>query len=352
MTIKCTFIFLLLSSSLFAQDRAEDYANIKHTLEDFNLKGKVKEMTVIHSGFNYKNGKEEQQSTVARTKYIFNENGKLDTLIVFSRDSSIHNILTLSYDKQGLLTKVIDTESFYKNEGNSLRINKEMDFNYVISSDSKTPKKVASITIDEQYHKYQLIYEYDEKGQLIYVENKLTEKDNKNSQNEVEIEAFNKKYVYNKDGSLKQIKSSYNDKVDGTLDNIEYFDFDESGNLIKTHQKHLEKDEWSPPQTKTYNNQGKLLHYYEGDSTVNKLVYSHYAYYYSEDQTLLKEYYHYHGDGEFEWFKKYAYSWDEKGNWIEVKTYLKELAHHYKKEGVQVKFTFDRRDKREILYFD
>jgi hypothetical protein len=173
MTIKCTFIFLLLSSSLFAQDRAEDYANIKHTLEDFNLKGKVKEMTVIHSGFNYKNGKEEQQSTVARTKYIFNENGKLDTLIVFSRDSSIHNILTLSYDKQGLLTKVIDTESFYKNEGNSLRINKEMDFNYVISSDSKTPKKVASITIDEQYHKYQLIYEYDEKGQLIYVKTKL-----------------------------------------------------------------------------------------------------------------------------------------------------------------------------------
>jgi hypothetical protein len=58
------------------------------------------------------------------------------------------------------------------------------------------------------------------------------------------------------------------------------------------------------------------------------------------------------GDGEFEWFKRYEYAWDKYGNWIERKTFLKELAHHYKLEDENIQFSFDQRDQREIVYYE
>jgi hypothetical protein len=351
MTIKYTLIFILITSALSAQERVEDFVNVKHTLEDFELKGKVKEMTVIHTGFDNRDGKEKQNG-FARTKYIFNEIGKLDTLIIFKRDSSIYKALIISYGMQGEIKKVMDAESFTFDLDTRDEINKEMDFKYVVSSDSKMPKKVRSITIDELYSKNKLLYKYDKKGKLVYVKNTLTEKDAKKIESAVEIKAFHKNYAYNKDGSLKKIKSTYNDKVTVTLDNIEYFEYDHNGNLTKTYQKQLETYEWSKPQSKTYNDKGKLTHYYEGDSLVNDEIYTHNIYYYNEDEILIGEYSHIMGDGEFEWFKRYEYSWDEYGNWLERKTLLKELAHHYKVEDENLQFSFSRRDKREILYYE
>lgn len=249
MIVKYTLFCILITSALSAQERVEDFVNVKHTLADFGLTGKVKEITVIHTGFDYRDGKEKQNG-FARTKYIFNKKGKLDTLIVFKRDSSIYKALIISYGKYGELKKVIDAESLSYNIENRDEINKEMDFKYVVSTDSKTPKKVLSITIDEVYSKNKLLYKYDKKGKLVFVKNILTEKEAKKIERVFKIKSFHKKYVYNKDGSLKKIKSIYKDKVTVTLDNIEYFDYDHKGNLTKAYQKQLETYEWSKPQKK------------------------------------------------------------------------------------------------------
>lgn len=345
MNIQYTLIFILITSFISAQEKVEDYVKIQHTLDDFELNGNVKEMTVIHSGVDYRDNEEKQYGTVARTKYTFNKVGQLDSLIVFDRNSSIYNALVISYDNHGRIKKVMDSDGY------NLNI-KEIKFKYVNSSDSISSEDILSIAVNEKYSKYKLIYQYDKTGKLVNAINNCTEKDLKLKENARIINDFIKKYTYNKNGSLKQIKSIYNDKVNGTLDNIEYYEYDDRGTLTKSYKKQLEKDNWHQPEVITYNNQGKITHYYEGDSTVNDEIYSHNINYYNEDQILMGAYSHTLGDGEFEWFKKFEYSWDEYGNWIELKTYLKESAHHYKRDDESIKFRFDRRDKRQIIYYD
>ena len=289
-----------------------------HTLEDFHLTGKVKEMTTNPTGFDCDDGTEIKLWTFVRTKYFFNIVGKL--IVYFDEDNSLCKIMTISYDKQGYIKKAVEAELFYHDLHDPAAISKEVSFEYVISLDSKTPKQVRSIKVDRGYEKHELLYQYDENGKLTSVKNLLTEEGSKKVKKSTQIKAFKKKYTYNKDGSVNKIKSSYTRKVTVSLDSTEYFEYDSKGNLTNSYQKQREKDEWSPPQRKTYNDNGQVMHCYEGDSIVNKNVYTHSINYFNEDQILVGPYYNYMGDGEFESMNKFEYSWDESGNWIELKT--------------------------------
>lgn len=347
-----TSLLVLLMFSVSAQERVEFDINIMHTLEDFELTGNVKEMTTIPTGFDYEDGTEIKLWTFVRTKYFFNRMGKVDSVFYFDGDSSLRKIVTISYDKQGDIKTAVEAESFYHDLRDPAAISKEVSFEYVISSDLKAPKKVLSIAVNRGYEKHKLLYRYDKNGKLTSVKNLLTEEDSKKIEKSTVIKAFKKKYTYNKDGSVKKIKSTYTRKVTLSLDNTEYFEYDSKGDLTDSYQKQRKKDEWSPPQRRTYSDKGQVVHYYEGDSTVNEEVYTHTINYFNEDQMLTGYYYHAMGDGEFEQMNRFEYSWDESGNWIEVKTYLKETAHHYKKEGEKIPFRLDRRDKRVILYYE
>ncbi len=347
-TLSTLLLFVVATQ---AQYTPEDRFTVKHTLEDFGLKGNVKSFKVTHYAMNYE-GKEVLSGFPPKAHYHFNEDGKLTNMTEINSENGVNATMTLKYNEAGQLLHVEYDKSYS---------DYVINFNYgndgVLNSISKTQYRT--------YYEKQFIY--NELGDIERVKFKEMPISKQNGNVVVNINSTIEEkwtetwvYKYDKEGKVISIEKKYperdnDDDFNGYGDNhVSYFEYHKNGNIAKMENKVEDEQEWYPRVKQTYNKDGKQVHYYEGDSITSPQIFSHDKYYYDKDGEMIASYNHYTGDGEFEYFNKFEHTRDEQGNWTEWKTLTKSTAIHRKLDDKKEKIDYklNSRDVREIEYYE